>query len=54
MECTAPDIGVGDEVAHFYFGQLLAGMVSLSLRYTYSLPMVNRNIFTARVSVIAT
>ncbi|EKM76676.1 hypothetical protein AGABI1DRAFT_122426 [Agaricus bisporus var. burnettii JB137-S8] len=22
----APDIGVGDEVAHFYFGQLLAGM----------------------------
>ncbi|KAF7760630.1 hypothetical protein Agabi119p4_10039 [Agaricus bisporus var. burnettii] len=22
----APDVGVGDEVAHFYFGQLLAGM----------------------------
>jgi hypothetical protein len=23
----APDVGVGDEVAHFYFGQLLDGMV---------------------------
>jgi hypothetical protein len=28
VECPAPDVGVGDEVAHFYFGQLLAGMVS--------------------------
>lgn len=24
----APDVGVGDEVAHYYFNQLLAGMVS--------------------------
>lgn len=23
----APDVGVGDEVAHFYFGQLVDGMV---------------------------
>ena len=23
----APDVGVGDDVAHFYFGQLVDGMV---------------------------
>jgi serine/threonine-protein kinase Chk1 len=27
---AAPDVGVGDDIAHFYFNQLLSGMVSLS------------------------
>ena len=27
----APDVGVGDEVAHYYFNQLLAGMVCIPL-----------------------
>lgn len=24
---TAPDVGVGDDIAHYYFGQLVNGMV---------------------------
>lgn len=27
LPTAAPDIGVGDEVAHYYFNQLIAGMV---------------------------
>lgn len=34
LRCTeesiaAPDVGVGDDIAHFYFNQLLSGMVCL-------------------------
>ena len=28
---AAPDVGVGDEVAHFYFNQRLSGMVGFSM-----------------------
>ena len=28
---AAPEIGVGDDIAHFYFNQLLSGMVGLSM-----------------------
>lgn len=54
----APDVGVGDDIAHYYFTQLASGLVRLfSLRppqflLTFQSPYMNRPTYTARAFVI--
>jgi len=57
----APDVGVGEEVAHLYFGELLSGLVTLRVplsvcsarRLLTSTPeTLLRSMFIQRASVI--
>jgi serine/threonine-protein kinase Chk1 len=48
----APDVGVGDEIAHYYFNQLLAGMVRSSYLNSFNYLRDHRTTFTIKACAI--